>query len=63
MKLLTRVQIKRTKRLHPDWTDDEVFEHIRELTDAAGPYRDVVSLEDVRDAIYSMNEYKPGRLI
>lgn len=61
--LLTRVEIKRTKRLHPEWSDGAILEHIRTLTDHAGLYRDTVTLQDVKDAIASMPEYKPGRLI
>ena len=56
MKLLTRVAIKRAKRLHPGWMDTKVLEHIKTLTDAAGPYPDVVTLEDVKDVIASMPE-------
>jgi hypothetical protein len=53
---LTRVQIKRTKRLHPDWPDNRILEHVRTLVDAAGLYRDRLELEDVKDAIASMPE-------
>lgn len=63
MNLRTRVQIKRTKRLHPDWSDEQILEHIRTLTSAAGPYPDVVTIEDVKDAIASMPEYRPRRLL
>ena len=63
MNLLTRVQVKRTKRVHPEWSDERILEHIRSLTDAAGMYRDTVTIEDVRDAIQSMPEYRPGRLL
>jgi len=63
MNAFTRVQIRRTKRLHPDWSDDRILEHVQTVTDPAGPWRDSVTLQDVEDAIYSMPEYKPGRLL
>ena len=62
MKALTRVQIKRTKRVHPDWSNEQILEHIKIFTDAAGPHPDTVTLEGVRDVICSMDEYRPGRL-
>lgn len=63
MNTLTRVAIKRTKRLHPEWPDGVILEHIKTLTDASGLYRDTVTLQDVKDAIASMPEYRPGRLL
>ena len=60
---MTRVQIKRTKRVHPDWSEEQVLEYIRTFTDAAGPHPDTVTPEDVRDVIHSMPEHQPGRLL
>ena len=56
MNALTRVQIKRYKRTHPDATDQQVLDHTKSLTDMAGVYPDTVTLEDVRDAVASMRE-------
>jgi len=60
---LTRVAIKRAKRLHPGWMGTKVLEHIKTLTDAAGPYRDTVTLEDVRGVIASMEKNKQEGLL
>ena len=61
MNLLTRVAIKRLHRAHPDWTPERILEHVKVLTDAAGPYKDTVTLQDVKDVLDSMNP--PGRLL
>ena len=63
MNALTRVAIKRTKRVHPEWTEQAILEHVKNLTDAAGLYRDTLTLQDVKDAIASMPEYRPGMLL
>ena len=63
MKALTRVQVKRTKRVHPDWSDNHIFQHVCKLTDSAGMYRDTVSLGDVQEVIASMPEYRKDRLL
>ena len=63
MNALTRVAIKRAKRVHPEWPDDAILAHVKSLTDAAGVYRDRLTLEDVKDVIASMPEYRPGRLL
>jgi len=61
MKLFTRVAIKRCARVHPDWTHEQVLESVKELTHAAGPYRDDVTIEDVKDVVDSVRP--PGRLL
>ena len=63
MNALTRVAIKRTKRVHHEWTDDAILAHVKSLTDAAGLYRDTLTLQDVKDVIASMPEYRPGMLL
>ena len=60
---LTRAAINRCARLHPDWTPDQVYESVRRLVDAAGPYPDNLTLEDVKDAIYSMPGCAPKVLV
>ena len=62
MKALTRVQVKRTKRVHPEWSDNHILQHIRKLTDSAGMYRDTVTLGDVQEVIASTPEYRKDRL-
>ena len=61
MKLITMVAIKRCIRLHPDWTPEQITEHVTVLIDASGPYSDSITLQDVKDAMYSMRP--PGRLL
>jgi len=56
VKLLTKVHIKRTARLHPDWTEGQLLDDIQRWADLAGPFADAVSLEDVREAVASMRE-------
>ena len=63
MKALTRVQVKRTKRVHPEWSDNHIFQHVCKLTDAAGMYRDTVTLDDAQEVIASMPEYRKDRLL
>ena len=60
---LTRVAIKRCKRVHPEWTEQQILDHVKTLTDAAGMYHDSVTLQDVKDVIASMPEYSPGVLL
>ena len=67
MKTLARVQTKRTKRLHPDWSDEQILEHIKALTDSSGPYPDVVSIDDIRELLHPtqeviVNDRKPWEL-
>ena len=61
MKLITKVAVKRTRRAHPEWTPERILEHVKVLTDAAGSYKDTVTLQDVRDVLYSMDP--PRRLL
>jgi len=61
MKLITKVAIKRCARIYPDWTPEQILESVRVLADAAGPYKDNLTLQDVKDVVYSMNP--PGRLL
>ena len=56
MRLLTKVHIKRTARLHPDWTEGQLLDDIQKWADHAGPFPDTVTLEDVREAVASMPE-------
>jgi hypothetical protein len=56
VKLLTKVRIKRTARLHPDWTEGQLLDDIQKWADLAGPFPDTVTLEDVREAVASMPE-------
>ena len=56
MKLLTKVHIKHTARLHPDWTEGQLLDDIQKWADHAGPFPDTVTLEDVREAVASMPE-------
>ena len=56
MKLITKVHIKRTARLHPDWAEGQLLDDIQKWADHAGPFPDTVMLEDVRDAVASMRE-------
>ncbi len=56
MKLLTKVHIKRAARLHPDWTEAQLLDDARSWADQSGPYADIVTLEDVREAVASMRE-------
>ena len=56
MKLITRVHIKHTARLHPDWTEGQLLEDARSWADQSGPFPDTVTLEDVREAVASMPE-------
>ena len=56
MRLLTKVHIKRTKRLHPDWTEGQLLDDIQRWADLAGPFPDTVTPEDVREAVASMTE-------
>ena len=58
MKLLTKVRIKRTARLHPDWTEGQLLDDIQKWADHAGPFPDTVTLEDVREAVASMREHQ-----
>ena len=58
MKTMTKVIIKRTKRSHPAWTDEQLFARIREICDARGPYHDIVTLLDVHGVVASMPEYQ-----
>jgi len=61
MKLFTRVAIKRCARVHPDWTLEQILENVKDLTHAAGPYRDNVTIQDVKDVVDSLRP--PGRLL
>ena len=56
MRLLTRVHIKRTARLHPDWTEGQLLEDTQRWADLAGPFPDAVTLKDVQEAVASMRE-------
>jgi len=56
VKLLTKVHIKHTARLHPDWTEGQLLDDIQKWADHAGPFPDTVTLEDVREAVASMPE-------
>jgi len=58
VKLLTKVHIKRTARLHPDWTEAQLLDDARSWADESGPYADTVTLEDVREAVASMWEHQ-----
>jgi ADP-dependent phosphofructokinase/glucokinase len=63
MRTMTRVIIKRAKRLHTDWSDERILEHAKKMTDQAGIYADTLTLQDVKDVIASMPEYRPGMLL
>ena len=63
MNALTRIAIKHCRRVHPEWTEQQILDRMRTLTDAAGVYHDNVTLEDVKDVIASMPEYRPGVLL
>ena len=63
MNALTRIAIKHCKRVHPDWTEQQILDHVKTLTDASGVYHDNVNLQDVKDVIASMPEYRPGVLL
>ncbi len=63
MKLFTRVAIKRCARLHPDWTVEQILQNVKGLTSPAGPYRDSVTIEDVKDVVYSMPGRAPENLL
>ena len=56
MKLLTRVHIKHSRRVHPDWTEAQLLEDTQRWADQSGPYPDTVTAEDVREAVASMWE-------
>ena len=58
MKLITKVHIKHTARLHPDLTEGQLLDDIQKWADLAGPFPDIVTLEDVRDAVASMREHQ-----
>ena len=63
MNLLTKVHIKHQKRAHPDWTDEQLLEDARRYADKAGPFPDTVTLLDVKVAVASMPENRPGMLL
>ena len=63
MNALTRIAIKHCRRVHVDWTEQQILDRMRTLTDASGVYQDTVTLQDVKDVIYSMPEYRPGVLL
>ena len=63
MKAMTRVQIKRASRLRPDWTATDLYEYVKVLTDAAGAWSDVVTLQGVKDVYYSMSEHEMEMLL
>jgi hypothetical protein len=56
VRLLARIHIKRARRLHPEWTEAQLLDDVRQWADQAGPYADTVSIEDVREAVASMSE-------
>lgn len=56
MRLLTKVHIKHTRRQRPDWTEAQLLQEAQAWADAAGPYADTVTAEDVREAVQSMRE-------
>jgi len=56
VKLLTKVHIKHSARLHPEWTEAQLLDDARSWADQSGPYADTVTLEDVREAVASMRE-------
>ena len=56
MRLLTKVHIKHSARLHPDWTEGQLLDDVRAWADQAGPYADTVSIEDVREVVASMSD-------
>jgi hypothetical protein len=58
VKLITKVRIKRTARLHPDWTEAQLLDDARSWADQSGPYADTVTLEDVREAVTSMRGHQ-----
>ena len=63
MNALTRIAIKHCKRVHPEWTEQQILDRMRTLTDASGVYQDCVTLQDVKDVIASMPEYRKDRLL
>jgi hypothetical protein len=63
MKAMTRVIIKRAKRVHTDWSDERILEYAKKMTDPAGVYPDTVTLQDVKEVIASMPEFKRDRLL
>jgi hypothetical protein len=56
VRLLARIHIKRTRRLHPEWTEAQLLEDVREWADQSGPYADSVTIEDVREVLVSMSD-------
>lgn len=56
MKCFTRVVIKRARRVHPEWTPEQLLAHAQSVCDQAGMYPDTVTLQDVVDVLAAMDE-------